>query len=56
MADACKTTAEKLIAFRKELDEAGVFRPEHIEHLVNEAAESLLAMGRDGAFSPLIVK
>lgn len=56
MADASKTTAEKLIAFRKELDEAGVFRPEHIESLVNEAAHSLLVASRDGVGSPLRVK
>ncbi|MFB7853803.1 hypothetical protein [Rhodococcus qingshengii] len=56
MADARKTTAEKLIAFRKELDAEGVFRPEHIEHLVNKAAESLLTVGYDGAYSLLVVK
>lgn len=55
MADARKTTAAQLIAFRKELDEAGVFRPEHIESLVNEAAHSLLAASRDGVGSPLRV-
>ena len=56
VADARKSTAEKLIAFRKELDAEGVFRPEHIEHLVNKAAESLLTVGYDGAYSLLVVK
>ncbi|MHD0300117.1 hypothetical protein RCF19_29860 [Rhodococcus qingshengii] len=51
-----KTTAAQLISFRKELHEAGVFRPEHIESLVNEAAHSLLAASRDGVGSPLRVK
>ncbi|MBX9150085.1 hypothetical protein [Rhodococcus qingshengii] len=56
MADARKTTAEKLIAFRNELHEAGVFRPEHIEHLVNKAVESLLDPPDNGMGPSLIVK
>ena len=56
MADARKTTAEKLIAFRKELHEAGVFRPEHVENLVNKAADSLLDPPSNGMGPSLVVK